>query len=231
MVLVSLPRATQASIGSDPEARADIDNRSPPEISALQTPDGVVTLGAGNPDGACMGLFSSRQCQGFFDHWRDLPRRPGMLVPHIDDFLDAAPAALMPSVFIQEVLDDGIVVRFMGTELVERWRHDLTGKVFAGNLDAATRARLLLVAATVCRHPCGLVQLGSFALTSGRPVTFEAVLLPLAVDSDRPPRMAVYSRILGMLERNEHGSHFAAAGTRAWLDIGAGLPPTPPPPQ
>lgn len=51
-----------------------------------------------------------------------------MLIPHSTDYLDHAPAALMPAMFIQEVLDEGLMVRFMGTELVSRWRRDDTEK-------------------------------------------------------------------------------------------------------
>lgn len=135
----------------------------------------------------------------------------------------------MPAVFIHEVLEDGLLVRFMGTKLVERWRRDNTGQMFGGYLDVAARARLHMVAKTIANHPCGMLQHGFLATSAGRQAMFEAILLPLWADANHPQRIVVYSVVLDTLGREEHGSSFAAAGERCWLDISAGLPSYPAP--
>jgi len=172
--------------------------------------------------------ITHQRCQAFFDHWRSLPRRAGSLVPHCDDYLDSAPAAYMPAVFIHEVAEGGLIVRFMGTQLVARWQRDDTGKVFGAHLDQAARERTVSIARSVTGHPCGVLQHGGMATSAGRQATFEALLLPLAVDAHRPARMIVYSAVLDVLGRDEHGQRFSTVGERCWLDVGAGVPSAPP---
>ncbi len=167
--------------------------------------------------------------QAFLDHWRAIPRREGVIAPHTDDFLDQAPARFMASVFIQEVVDDSLLVRFMGTDLVERWRRDDTGKEFGGRLPPEAKARVVNAASRVALHPCGILQHGVLGTSAGREASFEGVLLPLAVDAGAPPRIVVFSVVLDSLEREEHGNQFASAGERWWIDVGAGVPSEPPP--
>ncbi len=171
--------------------------------------------------------------QGFYDHWRALARREGLVAPHTDDFLDQAPARFMANVFIQEIVDDTLLVRFMGTELVERWRHDDTGKEFAARLPPEAKSRVVSVARTVALHPCGVLQRGVLGTSAGREAAFEGILLPLAVDPGALPRLVVFSTLLDSLERQEHGNQLASAGERCWIDVGAGIPtvPLPPPPR
>ena len=173
----------------------------------------------------------NKSCRAFFDHWCALPRRPGLAAPHADDYLDHAPAALMPGVFIHDVLTDDLIVRFMGTELVNRWRRDDTGKVFGESLDKAARARLVFIGKTVTEFPCGMLQHGVMATTAGREAIFEAILLPLEVGPGRVKRMVIFSGLLNTFARDEHGKQFAKAGKRCWLDVGSGVPSLAPPPE
>lgn len=176
-----------------------------------------------------MLIIANSRGQAFVDHWRQLARRDGMLIPHSTDYLDHAPAALMPAMFIQEVLDEGLMVRFMGTELVSRWRRDDTGKIFGAHLSAQDRARTVRAGKIVTEHPCGMVQHGVMKTTAERTAIFEAILLPLAVEAGRPKRMVVFSILNDPLARDEHGKQFSAPGEREWFDIGAGLPAILPP--
>ncbi len=137
----------------------------------------------------------------------------------------------MPSVFIHEIVNDRLLVRFMGTELVDRWRHDATGQEFGARLPPEERARLAKVSSILTSHPCGLLQRGVLGTSTGRDAAFEGILLPLAVNHDAPPRIVVFSTILDSLGREEHGSALASAGQRWWIDIGAGVPALPPPAQ
>lgn len=130
----------------------------------------------------------------------------------------------MPAVFIHEVAEGGLIVRFMGTQLVERWRRDDTGKVFGAHLDQEARERTLIIARAVTGHPCGVLQHSAMVTSTGREAAFEAILLPLAVEPHRPARMIVYSSVIDALGREEHGQRYSAVGERRWLDIGAGVP-------
>lgn len=171
--------------------------------------------------------FQTLACVEFLDHWRRLPRDG--LVPHSRAFLDHAPFVLMPYVFIHELKPDGLLIRFMGTGLVQRWRHDLTGQLFGATLDRAARDNITATVRQIANHPCGLWQLGQFSTTAGRAMSFEALLLPLAVDPGQSARVVTFSQLIGDVHENEPVHRFASAGRRHWLDLGAGVPDGPPP--
>ncbi|MDX2223373.1 MAG: PAS domain-containing protein [Rhodospirillaceae bacterium] len=161
-------------------------------------------------------------CVEFLDHWRRLPRHG--LAPHTRTFLDHAPFVMMPYVFIHELTPGGLLTRYMGTGLVQRWQHDLTDTNFGAHLDQAARDGLMRTSRAVADRPCGLWQLGQFTTIAGRTMSFEALLLPLAVDPDKPARVVTFSQLIGDVPDNEPVSRFASAGQRHWLDIGAGVP-------
>jgi hypothetical protein len=62
-------------------------------------------------------------------------------------------------------------------------------------------------------------------------VPFEAVAVPLAVRPGRPARLMIFSQILDDLSGEEHSRSFdmPSAKDKDWIDLGAGVPPTPPP--
>jgi hypothetical protein len=171
--------------------------------------------------------FQTPSCRAFFQHWRDIAAVGS--VPHSNAFLDAAPPDLIPFAYIHDVHPDGLLVRFMGTGLVQRWRHDLTGRLFGGHLDVDAREKLRATMAILAELPCGMRQMGRLGSSVGRALSFEAVSLPLAVDPGRVPRVTIFSQILGDMDENEHSNQFRAAGNREWLDLGWGVPPEPPP--
>jgi hypothetical protein len=82
---------------------------------------------------------------------------------------------------------------------------------------------------TIVATPCGMRQLGRIESSIGRAVMFEAVALPLAVDSGRAPRVTLFSQVLASLGGEEHSRKFRDAGLKAWFDLGLGLPKDPPP--
>lgn len=170
--------------------------------------------------------FQSASCARFFDHWRALAG--AAMVPTAEAFLDHAPLDLMPYVYIHDLTDQGLLVRFMGTGLARRWRHDLTGTLFGEHLDAADRAHLIDTARLVVTRPCAMRQRGRLGSSAGRPVPFEAVAVPLAVAPGRPPRLMIFSQILEDLSGEEHSRSFDAPGSREWIDLGAGVPPPSP---
>lgn len=167
--------------------------------------------------------FQTPSCRAFFQHWRDIAAA-GTL-PHSNAFLDTAPPDLIPFAYIHDVQPDGLMVRFMGTGLVQRWRHDLTGQFFGGHLEPEAREKLRVTMSLIAAQPCGMRQMGRLESSVGRALSFEAVSLPLAVDPGRMPRVTIFSQILGYMDQNEHSNQFRAAGNRAWLDLGWGVPP------
>jgi len=171
--------------------------------------------------------FQTPSCRAFFQHWRDIAAA-GTL-PHSNAFLDAAPTDLIPFAYIHDIQPDGLMVRFMGTGLVQRWRHDLTGQLFGGHLTADARGKLRITMAMLANQPCGMRQMGRLESSVGRALSFEAVSLPLAVDPGRVPRVTIFSQILDEMNDNEHSNEFRAAGNREWLDLGWGMPPELPP--
>ncbi len=117
----------------------------------------------------------------------------------------------------------------MGTGLVQRWRHDLTGRSFGDDLDVDQRQKLHLNMDRVVETPCGMVQMGRIESSTGRDLSFEAVALPLSVDPGRAPRVTIFSQILDTLVREEHSTQFRHSGDKAWLDLGWGAPAATPP--
>jgi hypothetical protein len=169
-----------------------------------------------------MVKFVSDTCSAFLAHWQALPRQG--LMPHTRTFFDHPPVQLMPFVFVHDIMPEGLLVRYMGSGLVERWRHDLTGEYFAVQMgpDAARRVRER--AENAWAHPSGIRQMGRLVTSASRKIHFESVLLPLAVDPDRPRRVCAFSQALEAMEHREHSEAFSATGEVEWIDLGAGLP-------
>ena len=175
---------------------------------------------------AMQTTFQSESCKAFLSHWDSLPKEG--LMPLSRTFLDCPPVALMPYAMLEEVLPQGLKVRFMGTAMVDRWQRDITGRYLGEGLPKDKFDVLCHNGTAVATHPCGMRQLGEIHSSTGRTVHFEAVLLPLGVEAGRPPRLIAYSHMLDTLGRKEHNDTFFRAADRVWLDIGAGTPAGPP---
>ena len=170
--------------------------------------------------------FEAEKCGAFLRHW--LALRKTDLVPHCRTFLDGPPFALMPNVIIQEVTSLGLRVRFFGTDMVERWRRDITGSLMGAGFPPAAVERLCLNAAQIVSYPCGMHQIDEVASTMGRNVKFEAIVLPLAVDEGLAKRVVAYSHMLDHLRSEEGNDHFLHTSLNEWVDLGAGMPALPP---
>lgn len=169
-----------------------------------------------------LSAFQSEGCKAFLMHWDSLPKVG--LMPLSSTFLDRPPIQLMPYAMLEEVLPEGLKVRFMGTAMAERWQHDITGRFLGEGLPKEKFDLLYKNGAAVAMHPCGMRQLGEIRSSTGRAVHFEAVLLPLGVEAGRPPRLIAYSYLLDTLGRQEHNASFFQSADSVWLDIGAGIP-------
>ena len=166
-------------------------------------------------------LFQSPGCQDFFDHWRRLAS--GATVPHTRTYFDH-PTPLIRSTLIFELLSEGTLVRLMGTELVARWQQNVTGDYLESHMAQSDASRFRTDLKTVCAHPAGVCGIGEAKTSTNRPLGFEAVVLPLAVDAGKPPRCVVYRECHGKLDFHEHKVGFYWPQKRDWIDVGAGMP-------
>ena len=170
--------------------------------------------------------LETEPCRIFLRHWSELPKTG--LIPHSRAFLDAAPAALMPYVMIQELMPEGLLVRFYGTGLEKRWQHDLTGRFFAEHYPQPARERLRSNVSHLVSHPCGMHQMNGSTSSAGRKMLSELVVLPLAVDAGRPHRVVGFSQPMETLNVHEHGAQFVQTAVCEWFGIGDGTPTEPP---
>lgn len=161
--------------------------------------------------------------QVFLTHWKSL-REPGALVVSSEVFLDNPDPLLSPNVLIVDVYDDDVVVRLVGTEIVERFGVDLTGKsMFTAHLPMK-REDTLFNYGSVISQPCGLLSVNNTKTSGGRAVVSETLALPLGVLPDRPKRLISYSRLIEPLAEGEHSEQVAEYAHQDWIDIGAGVP-------
>ena len=110
--------------------------------------------------------FRTETCSFFLNHWKGL--RTDGLVPHTNAFFSRPPARLMPFVFVHDLTPDGLLVRYMGTGLVERWKHDLTGQIFAATMGPAAVQKVTDRARTLHARLDGLQRCATMTLRSSR---------------------------------------------------------------
>jgi len=166
--------------------------------------------------------YMTDACRAFAAHWHALPRR-GTL-PHCSDFLDAAPLSLMPLVMLYEIHPEGFLLRFVGTRLVEQWRHDRTGTMMAFGRHPALAGEVRQMTGLLLETPCGIRHLGAMQTNLNRRLECETLTLPLGVDDGKPPRLARCCMILESLQRDEALTGFGAEAKRQWIDLGRGIP-------
>lgn len=163
----------------------------------------------------------SRHSAEFFAHWKSLPCSHG--IPHTRTFLDRA-IPLMSTAFIFELVPDGSLIRFMGSGLVARWQRDFTGDFIETHMKAGDRAPFRRKLEVVCKHPVGMRVAGEASTSSGRTLDYEMIVLPLAVDCEKPQRCVAYRHPLVDLNFNECKVGFTWSGDISWIDIGSGTP-------
>lgn len=167
--------------------------------------------------------FRSEKCEGFLEHWRSL-RQDGELFPAQTALFDNPHPAYAPHLHVAEMLDGELVFRLMGTALVERWGRDKTGEKVGDGQPSPIRSALYDNSRTAYALPCGFRQIVEFAATNGSEMAIESVVLPLAVASDKPPRLVSFSDLLQTMKFGEHSNRYLGLPEVEWVDIGAGLP-------
>jgi hypothetical protein len=125
---------------------------------------------------------------------------------------------------ILELLPDGTRIRMMGRALVSQWEHDYTGAYLDLNMRPADRTRFRRNVHTVCNHPVGACATGETSTSLDRQLEFEMVVLPLAVDAEKPLRCVLYRENLADLFVKERKIGFEWPTKVRWIDVGAGVP-------
>lgn len=167
--------------------------------------------------------ISEPECIQFFAQWKQLAR--DTLMPHTSAFLNDPVPELIPFVQILDLIQEGQRIRFMGTGLVDLCGRDSTNEIFGETLPPEMKSALDRRSHTLVEHPCGLMVLADFSSPTGRPFSMETVLLPLAVDTGRPPRICAYSKVIDEIDQDDGATaRFEQAQTHSWLDIGCGVP-------
>ena len=166
--------------------------------------------------------FQTSECRGFYEYWQSLPRHN--LAPTSEIFLDASNPRYAPFVYILEFSGSDIVIRLMGTALVERWKADRTGEKFLTTQDAETKKVFLTNCSHIVSMPCGLRATNRFRLSAGQRVSTEAIALPLAPGPGRPQRFVSYSQMFEEPSDEDKVGGWEDVVDHEWIDLGAGVP-------
>ena len=173
-------------------------------------------------------LSQSEECLGFFKHWESLCAK-GQIVPTQTDFLDNPHPSYAPFVHISEMGEDGaMIVKLMGTGLVDRWGKDKTGEAMGADQPEAIREALYSNTRDVITTPYGLRSEIELAASSGSEMVIEAITLPLIVAPGKPGRLVAFSALMRNLEYGEHSKRYKSLSNVQWINIGAGIPHQPP---
>ncbi len=178
------------------------------------------------PHRAALPAHWAEKCHAFYRFWSAL-RGDAMAAP-FEAFADAAAPEFLPSTYIVEVTDTAAIVRFQGTELVDRWRKDITGRDVNGFFPPPVKARALANLRNVATLPCGLLARHLAATSAERTIMSDVILLPLAVPLERLPRLVCYSVQDRTRAHDEGLVKSYKTLNSAWIDIGAGVPAAPP---
>ncbi len=173
-----------------------------------------------------LGPDWSSDVQAFIDHWHGL--REDAQLPTSETFLDSFSPAHISRCYIAEFVDDGAVVRFHGTALVEHWGIDLTGHDMHGDRPASFKSQSMETLRTCVSHPCGYVTRVVYSTSKGRKIQSEILQLPLAVKAGRAHRFVCHATQDMEVQLEEVAELHIQTRASQWIDLGAGVPEHPP---
>jgi hypothetical protein len=165
----------------------------------------------------------------FYAVWQSL--RAGTVLPTLADYLDAAPAALQPSVSILDIhSSDDITVRLFGTALVAMAGHEFTKQPLKAVYPTLDLSRVGRIAWAAASHPAGYVCVRSVKTAGGFQLDSDSICLPLTANNGTARCLVTYMKFPQQLPK-ALPAHAASTVTNTefidWIDIGAGVPPRP----
>jgi hypothetical protein len=167
-------------------------------------------------------MFHTAGAKAFFAAWSAL--RTDKSIPHYRAVFQGLSTDLIPNLMIlEEASDDRYIVRFMGTRFVEMWGQDITGldrmSLMKPKVAEAGRNNMR----SVLEQPCGLRNLGIYAMPSRNDLEIESVLLPAVNDPGKPRRVLTFGQDvqLGLVVSKDENQEISE---REWVDLGYGVP-------
>ena len=121
-----------------------------------------------------------------------------------------------------------MVIRLMGTELVEKWGLDKTGDVLGDDQPPHIKKALFNNSLAAVSTPCGVQGLVKLEANMGSRIEVESVGLPLSVGDGNPNRLVSFSQTLRTLSYGEIPKNYVSFADTKWIDIGFGVPKTSP---
>jgi hypothetical protein len=167
-------------------------------------------------------MFHTAGAKAFFAAWNAL--RTDKSIPHYRTVFQGLSSDLIPNLMIlEEGANDSYIVRFMGTRFVELWGEDITGQDRTALMKPKVAAGGRSNMRSVLEQPCGLRNLGIYAMPSRSDLEIESVLLPAANDPGKPRRVLTFGQDvqLGLVVSKDQNQEIAE---REWVDIGFGVP-------
>lgn len=158
----------------------------------------------------------------FVAHWLQLKKDKPFTSSA--DFLDNPHPELAPNCIIMEIVGTSITLRLEGTDVVNRWGIDETGKNVQFSNEPKVVHSLLRNGESMHTQPCGLRSFMELGVRPNLTLLMEVVILPLAVEEKRPKRLVCHS---AMLERgffNDSSARWQRTHECHWIDIGDGTP-------
>ena len=162
----------------------------------------------------------------FYSYWLSLPKVK--LIPTLSDYFDHAPPTLQPFVGICDVYSPTqIVMRLLGTGLVEASGSDPTGGPLDEFYAEKLRQQMGLMAYTSATHPVGYLCVRTIRLRGGNLIHCPSICLPISNSASPVPGIITYARVAGS------ATTFANQNTMemvqdlrmtTWIDVGAGVP-------
>jgi len=170
------------------------------------------------------GSITLSETEAFLDFWKSLCL--GAIMPTSECFLDHTSARFAPSCYIVDISGDHAKVRFQGSQLIEYWQNDATGKDMHAGVYAKFKARAMSNLRLIAQQPCGMFSRFRFT-TPGGDINSRYVNLPLAVQAGRPPRVVCFV-IQDAVRQFDIETRAVEEAELRWIDIGAGVPVAPP---
>lgn len=151
-------------------------------------------------------------------------REQGEHVPLQSAFFDTPHPEYAPHLHITEAQDSVMVIRLMGTELVEKWGVDKTGDVLGEDQPRHIQEALFNNSYNAISTPCGVQGLVKLEANKGSRIEVEAIGLPLRMNDGKQNRLVSFSQTLRTLSYGEIPTNYVSFPETHWIDIGAGVP-------
>ncbi|WP_020591521.1 PAS domain-containing protein [Kiloniella laminariae] len=181
---------------------------------------------SGSDRGEKIIKFEHPHSVAFFEHWQSLPREG--LLPLRSSFLPERVPRLLSTLSIYELVSrDFIKFRLIGTAIRERMGADMTGKNYLDFVDPARREKSGGSFWAVVEQPCAMRVISNHAMTSGRHMFLEVLMVPVENDMGANPVVLCQTNEINKPGKDEFhnpdGLKLVTVSNREFIDIGAGL--------